>query len=221
MKRKYDLSSIMTRAWKLFKNQDVRTMEMFSECLKKSWKIEKTVPDFNSIYKKYHRNVLNYISYRLNGNIEIATEITNDVFMQVNKHLSNYNPDISGLSTWLYSIAKNMIIDYYRRENERKAATIHISDYVDDVSGKEYIDIADDVCTDANVQNQDIELNIYRALSKLNLNLKEVAIFYFMGQMKYTEIAELCQLSMGSVKGMINRCREILQGELKNVYSSL
>lgn len=218
MKATYNKSEIMRRAWKLFKNQEVRTMEMFGECLRQSWNIAKNGTLHNTIddmYKKYYKGVYFFILSKVGGKSEIAEEITNDVFLKANEHLNNYDVHKAKINTWLFFIANNMVIDYYRKNKNN--CTVNVSQFADAETGKETYQIADSSYQEEDVENKELSDAISCAMSKLKPKYRKVAEQYFIKGKKYEEIAEILDMPMGTVKAMIYRVREKLQGELKSV----
>ena len=209
--KKFNMSVIMKNAWKFFKSQDVRTMEIFSDCLKKSWAIAKSAPLFADIYRKYYSDLLRYVNSKVH-NSEDAEELTNDIFVKANKHLQSYNSDMSQINTWLYKIANCAIIDRHRTDHSDNL--INVSDFVDE-TGNEVFQFVDNSETSDDIENNELSTKISKAFNVLSPNYRKVAILYFTKELKYKEIAEVCQIPMGTVKGMISRCRELLQTELK------
>jgi RNA polymerase sigma-70 factor (ECF subfamily) len=210
--KKFNMSLIMKNAWKFFKSQDVRTMEIFSDCLKKSWAIAKSAPLFADIYRKYYSDLLRYVNSKIR-NSEDAEELTNDIFVKANKHLQSYNPDMSQINTWLYKIANCAIIDRHRTDHSDKL--INTSDFVDSETGEEIFQFVDNSETTDDIENTELSTKISKAFNVLSPNYRKVAILYFTKELKYKEIAELCQIPMGTVKGILVRARKLLQSELK------
>lgn len=69
---------------------------------------------FVSIYEHYYRPVFAYIYSRLNEDVEVARDLTADVFERVYlKSASIRNP--SSLQPWIYAVARNRVRDYLRR----------------------------------------------------------------------------------------------------------
>jgi RNA polymerase sigma-70 factor (ECF subfamily) len=209
--KKFNMSLIMKNAWKFFKSQDVRTMQIFSDCLKKSWAIAKSAPLFADIYRKYYSDLKRYVNTKVH-NFEDAEELTNDIFVKISQNLQKYNSDISQINTWIYKIANNAIIDNHRTDHSDNF--INTSDFVDSETGEEIFQFVDNSNTD-NIENTELSTKISKAFNVLSPNYRKVAILYFSKELKYKEIAELCQIPMGTVKGVISRCRELLQTELK------
>jgi len=211
MKATYNKSEIMRRAWKLFKAQDIRTMEMWSTSLKESWGIAKNsieAIDINTIYEKYYQSVYHFVLGRVN-HTENAEEIANDVFIKAHKHRHNYNVHTAKVSTWLFSIAKNAVIDFYRTNHADHY--VKVSDFVDD-SGKEVYQFTDN-SVDV-VENNELAEQIMSAFTSLKPKYRRVAELFFLNQKQYKEIAEILDIPMGTVFGMISRCRAMLQDSL-------
>jgi RNA polymerase sigma-70 factor (ECF subfamily) len=220
MRTKVNKSQLMKKAWQLFKNQPVKTDEMFAECLKKSWCISKTAPKFEDLYKQYYGTIYNFIFLKLH-NTEVCEELTNDVFLKANASMHLYNSDKSGISTWLHNIAKNLVIDFYRADQSDKY--INVSQFNDAETGKEVFQFADSQTTDSIMDNKELLANVQKAMSKLKPKYQKVAELHFIADKPYAEIAELLELPLGSVKGMVNRIKSMLtsQSDLRYQYQNL
>ena len=68
------------------------------------------------IITKYYKEIYSYV-YRQIGNIDDSMDITQDVFGNFWKTVDKYDESKSGLRTWLYHIATNLLIDF-RRKNK-------------------------------------------------------------------------------------------------------
>jgi len=230
MKTKFNKSQIFKKAWSLFKieiakNQDNRTDQMFSECLKQAWQIAKTMPvvSIESLYKLHYGAIYNFINMKLH-NVEVSEELTNDTFIKANNNMYQFNADKSKLLTWLYNIAKNCVIDYYRKDQSDKY--INVSNFNDAETGKEifqFADISDSQRTDTILENKELFANVQKAMSKLKPKYQKIAELHFIADKPYNEIAELLEMPLGSVKGTINRIKAMLtsQAELKYTYQNM
>jgi RNA polymerase sigma-70 factor (ECF subfamily) len=222
MKVKYNKSVVLKRAWKLFKAQNINTSLMFGECLKQSWNIEKngTIKnDINDIYAKHYNEIYYFILNKVNLKSEIAQELTNDTFIKVNNHLNVYDVNKAKLRTWIYTIAKNIVIDFYRT-NKKQLLNINISNFVDD-KGHEFFELHDSSESDVDVMNNELSNAINCALDKLKPLHKEIIkLFYYKG-LKYQEIADKLSISIDSVKVHLHRTKAKLQELLQNEYTML
>ena len=169
---------------------------------------------FETIYNENSKTILNRIIYKIGQqNKEIAEEMMQDIFVSVAKHLKDFDPSKSALTTWLITITNNKIIDYYR---SKKDTAIKISDYQNE-HGIETVEFKSYERTDNLVNSKFVNEQIYLAFEKLNPTLKEVANLYFLEGYKYSEIVAELNIPLNSVKAYINRIRGVLQENLSHV----
>lgn len=174
---------------------------------------------FNSLYNNYYKEVYKLILFKVNGKHEIAEELTQDVFIKANEHLSSYNSEIAKLSTWLYTIANRKVIDYYRKNaNNTK---VNVSDFADAETGKEIFTFVGSEETNTQAENNELRTKIVKAIESLKPDYRKMAELFFYDDKQYNEIAAICNVPIGTVKGMINRCRVMLQEVLKSEYANL
>lgn len=214
-KKVYNHSRVMTRAHQLYKKME-RTSENWSLCMRKSWHVEKNganVETFEQVYNKFYNPILWYVKSKVKNTMD-AEDITNEVFVKLHKHFDNYDVYKAKIFTWLRTIAQNSIIDFYRVD--KSSNYMNVDSFVDD-EGKEFFQfVASETYETENIMdNNDLKLAISKAFENLKPKYKRIAELYFLDDKQYNEIAEICNVPMGTVKGMINRCREMLKTQLQ------
>jgi RNA polymerase sigma-70 factor (ECF subfamily) len=167
--------------------------------------------NFNQLYAENYNKTVIYVNFRIRD-LQKSEEITNDAFMKIYKHFDEFDQSKGKFTTWLYQIVKNTMIDYIRADYEKKY-TVKVSGYVND-DGEETFQYTSDEATDEGLENAELSTKIEKAFNKLKPAYRNIAELYFIKQMKYDEIVTATGLPMGSVKGMISRCRELLQNNL-------
>ena len=70
-------------------------------------------PDIEQIYTEYRDRVMGYIYARLRSSAD-AEDLCQDVFVKLNKKLDSFDSGKASISTWIYSITRNSVIDFYR-----------------------------------------------------------------------------------------------------------
>lgn len=221
MKVNYNKSEVMSRAWKLFNGQEVKTDDMFSICLKESWRITKSKGklDFNSIYKEYHQPVLNRLKMKVR-NVEVCEELCNDIFLKVNEYLNIFNSERAKFSTWLFKFVDNKIIDYYRGEGKKADQLVNTSDFVDSEGSECFTFVGGDIAS-IEVESQELSLKIGEVMNNLKPKYREIADLYYYQQKQYKEIAEILNIPMSNVKVTIMRAKLMLQKALQKDYAML
>ncbi|WP_394747579.1 RNA polymerase sigma factor [Spongiimicrobium salis] len=118
---------------------------------------------------RYHHYFLNYVRSRVSSEYE-AEEIVQETFLSALKSIENYRKKASE-KTWLLSILRHKIIDYYRKGNTMNGAT---EKYM--ISHEDYKEIYHAEFGDPSFFSKDyIEKESYLELkSKVLLNLKRL-----------------------------------------------
>jgi RNA polymerase sigma-70 factor (ECF subfamily) len=70
--------------------------------------------DFGRLYEVYLPKVYQYARYRV-GDKETAEDLTSDIFNKALDGFKRFDPQKASFSTWIFSIARNTIVDYYRK----------------------------------------------------------------------------------------------------------
>jgi RNA polymerase sigma-70 factor (ECF subfamily) len=70
---------------------------------------------FDLLYSTFGDKVFN-LAYRMTGNEEDASDITQETFFQVYLHINSFRAD-SSLYTWIFAIARNQCFHLYKKRN--------------------------------------------------------------------------------------------------------
>ena len=74
---------------------------------------------FAELYEEYMPKIYRYIQYRVN-NVQLAEDLTSTTFEKALVNFDKYCSDKASFSTWLFSIARNIVIDHYRVAGRRQ-----------------------------------------------------------------------------------------------------
>lgn len=67
------------------------------------------------LYELFLDRIFRFVRFRVNS-LEDAEDITQEIFMKMWRGLGNYKADGAPFEAWLYKIARNRVIDYYRQQ---------------------------------------------------------------------------------------------------------
>ncbi|MCL2099860.1 MAG: sigma-70 family RNA polymerase sigma factor [Oscillospiraceae bacterium] len=163
---------------------------------------------FEALVKKYEKMLYNLALNKL-GNRENAQDLVQECFLRAYKMLRSYRAD-AAFSTWIYTIAKNLIYDFYRANKNKKSAEIPL--YTEDGEDFKEIEIAD-VSSDPAEQllkNEKIK-KVRELIAALPDDMREIIIMRDINDMSYSEIAECLNIEQGTVKSRLNRARAKLK----------
>ena len=164
---------------------------------------------FEEIVLKHQDKIYNLCRHML-GNAHDAEDAAQEVFLKAYQNLNKFKPDAS-LHTWLYRIAVNTCIDYRRRPfldslfKTSKEGDVFIIDQPSDSPSPERL-----------YESKQISNAIQFALGQLSGKLRTVIVLKEIEGLSYEEIADVLDVSSGTVKSRISRAREELKELLIN-----
>ncbi|MEH7107484.1 RNA polymerase sigma factor [Bacillus sp. JJ1764] len=163
--------------------------------------IENYEANIIEIYRRHYFDVYRFLIC-FTGNQNDAEDLTQEVFIRVLNNLSNFNT--GSLKTWIFSIAKHIAIDHYRR---KKFSSIFKEGFFKQLvsSDKEPKDLI--------VQNEMKKL-LHVAISKLKPDFRAVVILRGINEFSIKETAEILNCSESKVKVDYHRALKILKNKL-------
>lgn len=168
---------------------------------------------FDQVYEENYAQILNYVSFKVR-NKAVAEDITSDTFIKAMQYYKSFDESKSKVSTWLHNIANSCISDNFRGKSGNFHRVSKVSDYINEEGVETFSFIADDDTNDLAERNELLS-KVAKAFRTLKPKYRKVATLYFLREMQYSEIAEICEMPLNSVKSMILRSREMLQAELQ------
>jgi RNA polymerase sigma-70 factor, ECF subfamily len=156
---------------------------------------------FAVIVHAYERLVFTYI-YRLVDDRRLAEDLTQDVFLKVYRGLPGFTGE-SALTTWLFQIAKNSVIDELRAI-ERRPTAVNIDDALMPMLVEHRYE-----------QSEPIEA-LWAAIALLNVDLRTALLLRDIVGLSYTEIADSLEITLATVKWRIHKARESVQASLEH-----
>lgn len=169
---------------------------------------------YEILVKRYKDPLMNFV-YRFVGNRDICTDIVQDTMIKVYLNKNSYK-SFAKFSTWIYTIAGNLAKNELKRRKRRVIYSLSNSSGDEDrefqIEDKSFI--SPERAADSELKNEIIQ----DALLKVKEVYREVVILRDIQGLSYEEIAEITDLSIGTVKSRINRGRSQLQKLLKNIY---
>lgn len=167
---------------------------------------------FEDLVKRYEKPIVNYI-FRFIQHYEESLDISQEVFMKAYYALNTYNSAFR-FSTWLYRIARNTAIDSMRK----KQLNLRSIDEPQTSQDREmfYQLPTTDASPEARLRNREFVQNFQEAVQELPEEYREVITMRHINHCSYLEIAEICQIPIGTVKNRIFRGRELLRKRVED-----
>ncbi|MBN2198160.1 sigma-70 family RNA polymerase sigma factor [Candidatus Wolfebacteria bacterium] len=146
---------------------------------------------FGLLYDRYQPQIYRFILIKV-GHREEAEDLTHQVFLKSWQNISSYKFQGFPFSSWLYSVARNQVVDYYRT----KKKTLVIEEITE-------LKIEDSYLKDID-KEFDIE-RIKKAIFQLKDEYQDIIILRFIEDLSPKEIALIINKSEGAVKLLQHR----------------
>lgn len=145
-------------------------------------------------------------AYRLTGDIELASDATQDAYVRAYNSLQTFRGS-SSFSTWMYRITVNVSLDALRRRSRApEALTIAGEEQEREV---EVVDQSAD--PQAAVETRELQQIVARGLQQLSEDHRTVLVLFDINGLSYDEIAQVLEVPLGTVKSRLNRARLALR----------
>lgn len=146
---------------------------------------------FSGLYSLYLDKIYRFIYYRI-GHKETTEDITSQVFLKALKNIALSDFSNNNFSAWVYKIAYNLIVDYYRSNKK----TIEIEKVFDLSTNLDLLDELD--------KSKKVKI-IKDSLTYLSPKQKDVLIMRVWDELTYKEISEINGESEASCKVAFSR----------------
>ncbi len=168
---------------------------------------------FSELYERYRRPVYS-TAYRIIQNAEDAQDATQEIFVKLYRSLASWNRDKARFSSWLFRLACNHAIDFWRLRRrraedqwpeggpERGSRDLSLREAIRspfrDVESREKVD------------------EVRRCVQGLPDLQKKVFVLRYFQEMKLDEIAQAEECSLGTVKTSLFRATQAVRRALRS-----
>lgn len=172
------------------------------------------------VFTTFRKKLLSFISYRVSS-AEDAEDILQDIFVRFLQ--TEENVSVEKISAWLYKVARNRIIDYWRKKGKTTRLVPSGDDDDGDASLKEITNIL--IEKDANPEKEYLRKIIWEeienALEELPLNQKNVFEQTEFENKSYEELAQESNVSVSTLLSRKHYAVLFLRKRLKNIYEMI
>lgn len=171
---------------------------------------------FRQLYEQYKDRVYN-VCYRITGSPTDALDASQETFGILFRKIGEFRFE-SKFSSWVYRIAVNASIDLKRRTSTRWIASLDAQPDAgsSDPARSEIRDEQTEAPLAA-ASRHELEDEIQGAIARLSPKMRAITVLRYVENLSYDEIAEVLQISLGTVKSRLSRAHEALDRELTPV----
>lgn len=155
---------------------------------------------FEKIYEEYFSSIYNYV-YAQILHRERTEDLVSETFIKAMTHYDSYDPEKASVRTWLTRIAKNTLIDEFRKTGGKGTVSLDADEtFVEPSSEDEY-----------EMFQEDTEGIVYAILERVSPEERELLGMIYFEKMKNEEIGAVLGISAKAVSArhhrLLERCK--------------
>lgn len=155
------------------------------------------------LFERYHRSLFGFL-YHLTGQRELSEDLVQNVFYRILKYKHTFRGD-GEFKTWMYHMARNVVNDN-GRSIKRTIRHQELTEIAENVGGG--------AMADESIHKKQELATLRSAMANLSEESREILILSKFQELKYTEIAQILEITEGAVKVRVHRAIS----QLKNTY---
>ncbi|MFC0271559.1 RNA polymerase sigma factor SigX [Metabacillus herbersteinensis] len=163
---------------------------------------------FQRIYERYHQDIFQFLYYMVK-NREQAEDLVQEVYIRVLKSYEKFEGR-SSEKTWLFSIARHVAIDWFRKQKTLRQRIIEKFDWE-----RQQFEDETPLPEEIALQNEDVQL-MYRSLDTCTVDQRAVIILRYLQELSISETAEALGWTESKVKTTQHRALKQLQKEMND-----
>ena len=178
---------------------------------------EKTGKEFTFFYQKYYPKLIYYTS-RMCKDPQKAEDVSTDSFMIAFEKIEKYEKEKSQFSTWLFTIAKNLMLQEIK--NEKKTMSIDVELDEEGTTMKDFIveEASEQHLHDLVTKKSEIMM---KQIKSLKDPYKKVIEMREIKKMSYKDIADKLDTNLSTIKSQIRNGRGILMRNTQQEFDLL
>ncbi|MBT2698897.1 RNA polymerase sigma factor SigX [Bacillus sp. ISL-40] len=165
---------------------------------------------FDELYQKYHHDVFQFLLYMVR-NKEHAEDLVQEVYIRVFKSYRRFEGK-SSEKTWLFSIARNVAIDFFRKQKGWKERLLEKFDWSTDQLKDGY-----PIPEEITVQKEEIRW-VYNCLEYCTMDQRAVIILRYIQDLSIAETAQALGWTESKVKTTQHRSLKVLKKHMEMSY---
>lgn len=162
----------------------------------------------DELIRRYYDEIYAYV-YKQILDKHTAMDVTQNIFISMLQSLSTYDEKKAGFRTWLYRIATNKIIDYFRKNSTERKMVVDIGEY----------EIQDQIVFTLNIENKELLFRLQDFINSFDMNSQQIFRLKIFGEYSFSQIAVSLSLTESTIKSKYYRLLKIIREEFKDEYN--
>ena len=172
---------------------------------------------FTHLVNRYKQKIYSYIYFQINQKASDAEDLTQEVFLALYRQAGNFKGE-SKFSTFLYAVAHNIVLNYFRSNKRRRTEQ---TDSISHMDEQQHYDSAitcaltDDNCPSQQAIDDNLKHKLTHAVNQLNTDDRQLLLLTDREGFSYEQISQILSIKTGTVRSRLNAARTRLLGLLK------
>lgn len=163
---------------------------------------------FDEIYDNYHQDIYRFVFYMVKDK-QICDDLVQDIYIKILQSISSFRGE-SSRRTWLLSIARHVVIDYFRSQKSKRNYILDFFNWSEKgESIQDHLPLPDEIV----IKNEKVN-KVYHYLDKCTSDQKSVLILRFIHSLSIQETAEILNFSISKVKTTQHRGLKVIKRHL-------
>jgi len=158
-----------------------------------------------------YRDMVYYTILKMINNQQDAEDLVIESFAKAFIHIDQYKPTYA-FSTWLFKIATNNCIDYFRRKNAKSKS----SEKQELEEGMESIIDKSNIGPEKDLIKKQRKEFVLKIITELNPGYKRLIELRYYKEFSYDEIAKTMDIPIGTVKAKLYRAKSIISDLMRD-----
>jgi len=155
---------------------------------------------FSQFYDQYIERIYRFVFFKVNSH-EIAEDLTSETFTRTWEVFQRQN--IKNPSAFLYTTAKNLVIDYYRQKGRMQVISAENASIIDPAQ-----DLEEKMKLDSDIEY------IRKALIGLKEDYQNVIIWHYLENLPISEVANLLDRTEENTRVLLHRALQSLKQKI-------
>jgi len=156
---------------------------------------------FGKLYNIYLDRIYRYVFYQVKDKMT-AEDLIEEIFVKAWKAIGSYRGKGQAFSSWLYHIAHNYLVDYFRKSQKRRSLEIEIATVA--------------TSDEQELEKRAVRQELLEAVSCLHDNQRQVIILKFIEGLDNREIGQIMGKSQGAIRILQMRALATLRKRLSS-----
>ncbi|WP_042223560.1 RNA polymerase sigma factor SigX [Oceanobacillus manasiensis] len=160
---------------------------------------------FDEIYDQYHQDLYQFVFYMVKDK-QITEDLVQEVYLRVLKSSEGFRGE-SSIKTWLFSIARHVSLDYFRRKQRTRD---RIAEYFNWGEKSHTLQDNQPLPDELVIKNEEIK-KIYKYLDYCTVDQRSVLILRYIQSLSIQETADILNFTTSKVKTTQHRGLKVLK----------